>query len=39
VGNNFTARFDWGIPLTDVEDSDRTLQEDGLYFSINYSPF
>lgn len=39
VGNNFTARFDWGIPLTDVEDRDRTLQEDGLYFSVNYSPF
>lgn len=39
VGNNFTARFDWGIPLTDVEDRDRTLQEQGLYFSVNYSPF
>nr|MDJ0572214.1 ShlB/FhaC/HecB family hemolysin secretion/activation protein [Pleurocapsa sp. MO_192.B19] len=37
--DNFNARFDWGIPLTDVEDRDRTLQEDGLYFSINYSPF
>ena len=39
MGDNFDARFDWGIPLTDVEDSDRTLQEQGLYFSVNYSPF
>lgn len=39
MGDNFDARFDWGIPLTDVEDSDRTLQEQGLYFSINYSLF
>jgi len=39
MGNNFTARFDWGIPLTDVEDGDRTWQENGFYFSINYSPF
>ncbi len=39
MGDKLTARFDWGIPLIDIEDSDRTLQEKGLYFSINYSPF
>jgi hemolysin activation/secretion protein len=41
MGNQFTARIDYGIPLTDVEDDgdNRTLQEDGLYFSVNYSPF
>ena len=39
MGDKLTARFDWGIPLIDIEDSDRTLQEQGLYFSINYSPF
>ncbi len=39
MGDNFTARFDWGIPLTDVEGGDRTWQENGFYFSINYSPF
>ncbi len=39
MGDNFDARFDWGIPLTDVEDRDRTLQEQGLYFSVNYKPF
>ena len=37
--DNFTARFDWGIPLMEIEDSDRTLQEDGFYFSVDYSPF
>jgi hemolysin activation/secretion protein len=39
MGDSFNARFDYGIPLTDVEDSDNTLQEDGVYFSVNYSPF
>ncbi|MEM9271571.1 MAG: ShlB/FhaC/HecB family hemolysin secretion/activation protein [Cyanobacteria bacterium P01_F01_bin.143] len=37
--DNFTARLDYGIPLIDVDDSDETLQENGLYFSINYRPF
>jgi hemolysin activation/secretion protein len=36
---NFSARFDWGIPLTSVSSSGNSLQERGLYFSINYSPF
>ncbi|HEY9606003.1 MAG TPA: ShlB/FhaC/HecB family hemolysin secretion/activation protein [Allocoleopsis sp.] len=36
---NFSARFDWGIPLTSVSSSGDSLQERGLYFSINYSPF
>ncbi|MDJ0732588.1 MAG: ShlB/FhaC/HecB family hemolysin secretion/activation protein [Nostocaceae cyanobacterium] len=41
MGNQFTARLDYGIPLTDVGDDgdNRTLQEDGFYFSVNYSPF
>lgn len=41
MGNQFTARVDYGIPLTDVNDDgdNRTLQEDGFYFSVNYSPF
>ncbi len=39
MGNNFSARIDYGIPLTDVDDRDRTLQEEGIYFSVNYSPF
>jgi hemolysin activation/secretion protein len=39
MGNKFTARLDYGIPLTDVNTSGRTWQDDGLYFSLNYSPF
>ena len=39
MGDRFTARFDWGIPLIDVDNDGDTLQEDGVYFSINFSPF
>ncbi len=39
MSNRFTARFDYGIPLIDIKSNDRTLQEQGFYFSINYSPF
>ena len=38
-GDNFSARLDWGIGLTSVEGEKRSLQENGLYFSIRYSPF
>ncbi|WP_189523532.1 ShlB/FhaC/HecB family hemolysin secretion/activation protein [Nostoc sp. PA-18-2419] len=38
-GSRFTVRLDWGIPLISVESSDRTLQENGLYFSLIYNPF
>ncbi|MBD2092617.1 ShlB/FhaC/HecB family hemolysin secretion/activation protein [Microcoleus sp. FACHB-1515] len=37
--DNFSARLDWGIPLIPLDSSDRTLQENGLYFSIIYRPF
>jgi hemolysin activation/secretion protein len=39
MGDKFTARFDWGVPLIDTDSGDRTLQEQGLYFSVNYSLF
>lgn len=39
MGDNFTARLDWGIPLTDIDSSERTWQENGVYFQIQYSPF
>jgi hemolysin activation/secretion protein len=39
TGNQFTASFAWGIPLISVEDSDRTWQENGLYFSVLFNPF
>ncbi|WP_442946944.1 ShlB/FhaC/HecB family hemolysin secretion/activation protein [Nostoc sp. CMAA1605] len=38
-GDHFSARLDWGIPLTSVEGDKRSLQENGLYFSVRYSPF
>ncbi|PLZ08176.1 ShlB/FhaC/HecB family hemolysin secretion/activation protein [Fischerella thermalis] len=39
MGDTLSARIDYAFPLIDVDDRDRTLQEQGLYFSINYSPF
>lgn len=35
----FTARLDWGIPLVSVGSRGDTLQESGLYFSLNYNLF
>ena len=37
--DRFTVRLDWGIPLISVNSNDRTLQENGLYFSLLYNPF
>jgi len=39
MGDNFSARVDWGLPLTDVDSRGSSLQEDGVYFSIIYTPF
>ncbi len=39
LGERLNARFDWGIPLVDIDSRERTWQEKGLYFSINYNPF
>ena len=33
------ARIDWGIPLVDVVNRNRTLQEEGIYLSVEYFPF
>lgn len=38
-GDRFTARLDWGIPLISVDSTERTWQENGLYFSIIINPF
>ncbi|WP_199336657.1 ShlB/FhaC/HecB family hemolysin secretion/activation protein [Oscillatoria sp. FACHB-1407] len=37
--DTLTARIDWGIPLVDVSQEGDTWQENGVYFSIVYSPF
>ena len=33
------ARVDYGIPLIEVSDSNDTLQEQGIYLSLEYFPF
>lgn len=35
MGNNFTARLDWGIPLVDVDIEKKDWNENGIYFNIN----
>ena len=37
--NDFIARLDWGIPLIDVDSRDRTWQENGLLFSLQWNAF
>ena len=39
AADSFNARLDWGIPLTDVENNSNSssLQEDGIYFSLDYN--
>lgn len=39
MGTSFNARLDWGIPLTSVEGKGDSLQEDGIYFSIDSNFF
>ncbi|MEH2290743.1 ShlB/FhaC/HecB family hemolysin secretion/activation protein [Nostoc sp.] len=39
-GDRLTVRLDWGIPLISIDSNNqRTLQENGLYFSLLYNPF
>lgn len=38
-GDRFRARFDWGIPLVDIDSGNRTWQENGLYFTVEYNFF
>jgi len=39
LGDRFNARLDWGIPLTSIEGEDSSLQEDGIYFSLDSNFF
>lgn len=36
---NFTARLDWGIPLVAIDSTGSSLQDNGLYFSVQYNLF
>ncbi|WP_163702734.1 ShlB/FhaC/HecB family hemolysin secretion/activation protein [Adonisia turfae] len=37
--NNLNARLDWGIPLISGDSDRDSLQENGIYFSLDYSFF
>lgn len=39
VGDNFTARIDWGIPLTNIESKGDSLQEQGVHFFLDLTAF
>jgi len=39
MGTKFNARLDWGIPLISVEGTSNSLQENGIYFSIDSNFF
>lgn len=39
IGERFNARLDWGIPLSTVDSDNSSLQEDGIYFSLNSNFF
>jgi len=39
LNDQLRARLDYGIPLIEVSDSNNTLQENGIYFSLEYFPF
>ncbi|BBC24974.1 ShlB/FhaC/HecB family hemolysin secretion/activation protein [Pseudanabaena sp. ABRG5-3] len=39
MGNRLTGRLDYGFPLVSVQNSRKTLQESGLYFSLIYNLF
>jgi len=38
LGSYFWARLDWGIPLIDVSHKGNSLQDNGISFSLTYSP-
>ena len=39
MGEKFKARLDYGIPLVKINSIDRTLQDNGVYFSMQYNLF
>ena len=39
TGDYFTARIDYGIPLVDLDSQGDSLQEEGVYFSVEVKPF
>ncbi len=37
--NGLRLRFDYGIPIVNLTDKGNNLQDDGIYFQINYQPW
>jgi hemolysin activation/secretion protein len=36
--NGLSLRLDYGLPLVEIEDRGNNIQDNGLYFKINYQP-
>lgn len=39
INDYFASRLDWGIPLVDLDAEGDSLQENGIYFSLELKPF
>ncbi|MHC5716702.1 MAG: ShlB/FhaC/HecB family hemolysin secretion/activation protein [Nostoc sp.] len=39
MSDRLNARLDWGIPIVSANSNEKTLQENGLYFSVVWNPF
>ena len=39
LGSRFSARLDWGIPLVPIARQGDSLQDDGIFFSVQVQPF
>ena len=39
LGNSFSARIDWGIPLISIDRQGNSLQDNGISFSLQVNPF
>ena len=37
--NGLRLRFDYGVPIINLSDRGNNLQDDGIYFQINYQPW
>ncbi len=37
--NGLNLRFDYGLPMIDLQSPVNNLQNDGIYFQVNYQPF
>jgi hemolysin activation/secretion protein len=38
IKDNFFARLDWGIPLTEIDNQGDSIQDNGVTFSVRFQP-